>query len=490
MNKKIIFIFLGIILSSSFCFAAETVTITTYYPAPYGVYNVLRLFPNDSFTPGAACANNGEMYYDSSDNQFYYCSTNWKPLGGGYWSQATRGASDIGLYPTDLSSVVGIGTNTPGRFGSNYHERLRLHVRDPLSVINSSNISLLRYVTGGGSVIGTTSIIEGWNTAALQIMSEYESGWMSHLILSGIDINPADGTEHNHWVVSAWGPNWNNRFNIGHIATSSQNFALDSVLPNDTSANSFFTITKDGNVGIGSDNPASKLEVFGDLTSIGKIGWALVNRDMWFDGGADGVFLFANVFHDASNNFNGKTIFGRQTNLSGGFTRTMTILHDGAGKVGIGYGATDPTYDLDVNGTARFKTSLLWTNIDPVHQLAGNSTYDIQMDGSGFFKRCPVASSRRYKKDITDLEFDSSKIYSLRPVSFTWKEFDARSFGLIAEEVAEVLPQLVDNDEEGKPNSVKYKELSVLLLAELKKLKSKIDNLENQISALKQRQLP
>jgi len=88
--QKFIFSFclcLLISLISFPCFSQEQMTITTYYPAPYGVYNTLRLFPHDTYTPGAACSNPGEMYYDASDNEVYICdgTTNlWESLG--WWT--------------------------------------------------------------------------------------------------------------------------------------------------------------------------------------------------------------------------------------------------------------------------------------------------------------------------------------------------------------------------------------------------------------------
>lgn len=93
-----------------------------------------------------------------------------------------------------------------------------------------------------------------------------------------------------------------------------------------------------------------------------------------------------------------------------------------------------------------------------------------------------VISSRRYKHDITPLEIDSSKIYALKPSSFTYNEGGWRTFGLIAEEVYEFLPDLVpmrEVDGEAAPDSVRYQMLSVLLLAELQKLKKEVDELKS-----------
>ena len=52
------------------------------------------------------------------------------------------------------------------------------------------------------------------------------------------------------------------------------------------------------------------------------------------------------------------------------------------------------------------------------------------------------------------------------------------SFGMIAEDVHTILPDLVNLDKDGEPEAVHYKLISVLLLAELKKLKARIEVLE------------
>jgi Chaperone of endosialidase len=84
-----------------------------------------------------------------------------------------------------------------------------------------------------------------------------------------------------------------------------------------------------------------------------------------------------------------------------------------------------------------------------------------------------LSSSRRYKEQITPMEKASEAIHSLSPVSFRYrKEVDpARSlcFGLIAEEVAEINPNLVTLDCEGKPETVRYEAVNAMLLNEFLK---------------------
>jgi hypothetical protein len=80
-----------------------------------------------------------------------------------------------------------------------------------------------------------------------------------------------------------------------------------------------------------------------------------------------------------------------------------------------------------------------------------------------------VASSARYKQDIRPLDDTADKLAQLRPVSFRYKaEPEATHYGLIAEEVDAVMPELVVRDGENRPESVQYRELIPLLLQQWK----------------------
>jgi hypothetical protein len=87
-----------------------------------------------------------------------------------------------------------------------------------------------------------------------------------------------------------------------------------------------------------------------------------------------------------------------------------------------------------------------------------------------------VASSERFKKDISTMEKASDVILALRPVTFHYKS-DAKGtpqFGLIAEEVAKVNPALVLPDKEGKPYTVRYDAVNAMLLNEFLKEHRKV----------------
>jgi hypothetical protein len=82
-----------------------------------------------------------------------------------------------------------------------------------------------------------------------------------------------------------------------------------------------------------------------------------------------------------------------------------------------------------------------------------------------------MASSERFKKDISTMEKASEAILALRPVTFHYKSDtkNAPQFGLIAEEVAKVNPALVLPDKKGKPYTVRYDAVNVMLLNEFLK---------------------
>jgi hypothetical protein len=80
-------------------------------------------------------------------------------------------------------------------------------------------------------------------------------------------------------------------------------------------------------------------------------------------------------------------------------------------------------------------------------------------------------SSERFKTDIATMTPDSEKLQQLRPVTFHYKTDPDKvtQYGLIAEEVAQVYPELVIRDDSGKIMGVHYEELAPLLLNEIQR---------------------
>jgi len=83
----------------------------------------------------------------------------------------------------------------------------------------------------------------------------------------------------------------------------------------------------------------------------------------------------------------------------------------------------------------------------------------------------------------------SSALMDLRPVTFTWKNSNNKGMqrGLIAEEVDVTFPDLCIYNEEGKPETVRYHELPVLLLNELQKMAERVTELEDRLARMEER---
>ena len=102
-----------------------------------------------------------------------------------------------------------------------------------------------------------------------------------------------------------------------------------------------------------------------------------------------------------------------------------------------------------------------------------------------------ATSSRRYKEDIVDMDNESDVLMKLRPVAFYYKpEYDKthdRQYGLVAEEVAQLAPQLVAYDKDGTPQTVRYHFVNAMLLNEVQRQRATIKRQESRIQDLEAR---
>ena len=126
----------------------------------------------------------------------------------------------------------------------------------------------------------------------------------------------------------------------------------------------------------------------------------------------------------------------------------------------------------------------IYSNVQPI---VGTDPDSVTITSSGRLGRGNV-SSRRYKHEIKPMEKASELLYSLKPVSFRYnKEYDVTqtlAFGLIAEEVADVYPDLVGRNPKGEPESVRYEQINSMLLNEFLKEHRKVEKQAGTIAEL------
>jgi hypothetical protein len=186
----------------------------------------------------------------------------------------------------------------------------------------------------------------------------------------------------------------------------------------------------------------------------------------------------------------------------------------GGGNTAIGFGAlfnTTGTNNIGLGGGAGENLTTGQSNIDIGDEGVAGESNTIRIGSSGFQNRAFIAgirgvttgrgdaipvlidsagqlgtlsSSRRFKNAIKPIDKASEAILALKPVTFHYKSDNAGTpqFGLIAEEVAEINPDLVVRDEKGEVYTVRYDAVNAMLLNEFLKEHHKLQELEASVA--------
>ena len=127
--------------------------------------------------------------------------------------------------------------------------------------------------------------------------------------------------------------------------------------------------------------------------------------------------------------------------------------------------------------TDTFVAGVLNNSVSAIHTVSIDANGQLGME----------SSSRRYKRDIHELEPLEERLLELRPVSFIYKDHGEEgplTYGLIAEEVAQVLPEIVVFNENGQPETIRYQMLNAVLLRELQQQRRMIEAQSRRLAEL------
>ncbi len=174
-------------------------------------------------------------------------------------------------------------------------------------------------------------------------------------------------------------------------------------------------------------------------------------------------------------------------------------------NIGIGYQAGNAVvagpYNIDIGnlgvandagviriGTAPNQTSAFIAGITGVTVTGGAQ---VMVDANG--QLGTVSSSRRFKEDIQPMGDATDKLMQLEPVTFRYNPQTAGAnvnhdlqYGLIAEQVVSVYPELGVYDKSGQVSTLQYQQLPAMLLNEVQKQHKTIEELERRITELEQ----
>jgi len=230
-----------------------------------------------------------------------------------------------------------------------------------------------------------------------------------------------------------------------------------------------FTITSAGLVGIGTTAPEDSLSVgninIGDNYGSGYEG-------IWLNGETAGTaYNFLSSAGDKSlyiNRPSSNSIEFRENN-------SPQMIIEAGGNVGIG--TTSPGLALDVVGSGRFSA-------------VGSGTYDAPLNITSDGTLTTATSDLRMKRDIAEIDNPLQKVLSLNGVYFRWKEnplnppsengeTEGRTMiGMIAQDVMEIVPELVYQNPTDGYYGINYGETSALLVEAIKEQHERITNYE------------
>jgi hypothetical protein len=157
----------------------------------------------------------------------------------------------------------------------------------------------------------------------------------------------------------------------------------------------------------------------------------------------------------------------------------------GDDNIDIGNGGSDTDSGTIRIGNAASHMATFIAGIKGVDQ--GSPTAVFINTTTGQLGTVGLPSSRRFKHDIKPMDKTSDAILGLKPVTFHYKSDGTNTpqFGLIAEEVAEVNPDLVIRDKKGEIYSVRYEAVNAMLLNEFLKEHKKVEEHQATIVELK-----
>jgi hypothetical protein len=177
---------------------------------------------------------------------------------------------------------------------------------------------------------------------------------------------------------------------------------------------------------------------------------------------------------------------------------TLSLLRTGCYNIALGYQAG---YRISTGSSNICIGNLGLSTDDNIIRIGTDQTkafiagiYNVTSGGSPvyvnqFGQLGTVTSSARFKQDIRDMAGASEVLYALHPVTFHYKpDIDPAAiaqFGLIAEEVEKVEPDLVLRDAEGRPYTVRYEAINAMLLNEFLKQHRVVEAQASEIAALK-----
>jgi trimeric autotransporter adhesin len=337
--------------------------------------------------------------------------------------------------------------------------------------------------TGAGALLSNTT---GTENAALGTFSLFNNTSGSFNTATGSQVLFANttGTENTANGTFALNANTEGSFNtaIGAFALADNTSGSENTA---MGVNALFSNTAGGNTGIGANALRANTTGFQN-TAVGHS--ALFDNIVGTFNTAIGASALTLNTGDGNTACGNVALFNNTgSNNTAVGNGAGTNLTTGNNNIDIGYivgGVAGESNTIRIGNsdiTATFITGISGAT------ASGGAAVFVNSNG----KLGTSTSSVRFKEDIKPMGKASEAILALKPVSFRYKkEIDPQGiaeFGLIAEEVEKINPDLIIRDREGKPQTVRYEQVNAMLLNEFLKEHAKVQRLEAALEAVNER---
>jgi hypothetical protein len=397
-----------------------------------------------------------------------------------FWTKTPGGPGNAVTEKVRITSVgnVGIGTSTPGT---------KLEVNGSLMVDGNINISGAIFAGASGVPLFQSPTDNSQNfsagTGALQSITPGGGGSSNTAI--GYNALHVTTTSQENTAVGAQA--------LAANTSGQQNTAVGwSAMASNTTA--FFN-TAVGSQALQSNTSGSSNVALGDQAMQGNTGGqsnVAVGDDALFGNttGQQNTAVGTDALENATGSFNTVLGSGAMPQVAGNNNVALGVdaglsLISGNNNVYIASNAGGSSE----SGVVRIGSGQSATFISGISGI-NVSGVPVQVSSSG--QLGVATSSRRFKQDIEDMGDATANLMRLRPVTYHYKQpFEDGSqpiqYGLIAEEVEEVYPELVAHSADGQIETVKYQVLDSMLLNELQKQNATITAQKDEIQSLKER---
>ncbi len=503
MKKNVFtwFVFLAFFISiNNSLYADEKITLSTYYPAPYGEYRTLSV--GDTYAAPAAGGNTNLVVEGNVG-----IGTTMPDALLEVHAQADAQMVEVARFSNSLTSYIGTGTSISlGTESNGYLAQIGGVVTTPNTCdivfrpfkYGSGNAENMR-ISGNGNIgIGTASpwyklhVSCGTTPASPGSADSYRLASFESTVGTDIEYNVAllgDARMASISNIGVYG------LAGGANGTTSEKYGVYGLAMNagvnygvygtatggTTNWAGYFAggnVYVQGNVGIGTTNPADKLHVKTiDTSNVLRV------ENTYAADNITGIISSA-----TSNSSNSKiAIYGAargDSNSKAGVIGEASGTGDSnSGVRGVAYNTATRNYGVYGKTYGFVATDIAAGQSCGVYGAGVN--YDFCAGGPG--ANYGSVSSIRWKENIKPIDNPLDKVSQLRGVYFDWDEEHGghHDVGMVAEEVGKVLPEVVVYENDGEyATAMDYSKLTPLLIEAVKELKSENEKLEQRIAEL------